>query len=88
MWTPTTSWLATLAAGLLVALVLRLVAGPRSRSPWWAAALVGLVGAAIGRVLLNVALFTWHPSFSGGVGGALVLSAAWLAIAGRRRTAV
>ncbi len=87
MWTPTTAWLATLAVGLIIGLVLRAVAGARSRSPWWAAALVGLVGGAVGRVVLDFAFFTWHPHFTGGVLGALILSAVWLAVAGGRRAA-
>jgi len=87
MSTPTTAWLGTLAAGLIIGIVLRALAGTRVRSAWWAAALVGLVGAAIGRVLLNFAFFTWHPRFSGGVVGALILSAVWLAVTRSRRTA-
>jgi len=80
MWTSTTAWLATLVAGLIVGVVLHAVAGRRSRSTWWAAALAGLVGAAIGRVVLAFPFFTWHPRFSGGVVGALVLSAIWLGV--------
>ena len=85
MWTPTTAWLGTLAAGLIVSFGLRALAGARSRSPWWAVAVVGLVGAALGRVLLRFSFLGWHPAFCGGVVGALVLSAIWLAVMRSRR---
>jgi uncharacterized membrane protein YeaQ/YmgE (transglycosylase-associated protein family) len=87
MWTPTTAWLSTLAAGLIASLVLRVVAGRRSRSPWWTVAVVGLVGAALGRVLLHFSFFVWHPAFCGGVVGAFILSAIWLAIMRSKRAA-
>ena len=71
-------WAATLAVGIALGLVTRacLCIGG-GKGVWWAAALVGLVGATIGRLAVDVALLNWHSPFLGGVFGALFLSLLW-----------
>ena len=73
-------WAATLAVGIALGLTTRacLCIGG-GKGLWWAAALVGLAGAAIGRLVMDVAIFNWHSPFLGGVFGSLVLSLLWSA---------
>ena len=87
MLTPTTALLGTLVAGALVGMVVYSMPGPPSKSPWWAAVLMGLVGAAIGRALLDFSFFRWHPHFLGGILGAVVLSVVWRMCMRRGNTA-
>ena len=77
------NWAATLAVGIALGLGARacLCPGRIRKGPWWVAAVVGLGGALIGRLVLDVALFGWHSRFWGGVFGALVVSLVWSAIA-------
>jgi hypothetical protein len=74
-------WAATLALGIALGLATRacLCIGG-GKGLWWAAALVGLAGAAIGRVTIDVAILNWHSPLMGGVFGSLFLSLLWSAI--------
>jgi len=73
-------WAATLVAGIALGLATRacLCIGG-GKGVWWAAAAVGMAGAAIGRLVMDVAILDWHSPFLGGVFGALFLSLLWSA---------
>jgi hypothetical protein len=76
-----TSWALTLAVGIALGLGVRrcLCPGRGEKGEWWAAALAGLAGAAVGRLALDVSLLGWHSPFVGGVLGGLVVSLLWSA---------
>ena len=66
------AWLLTLIAGIIVGGVVAMAVGRGARAPFWAFVAAGIVGSVIGRLVL--AFIPWHPSFSGGVLGAIILS--------------
>lgn len=82
MLTPTSAWAVTLAAGIVIGWAARtcFCRHRRGAGSWWVAALVGLVGAIVGRLTIDVAFIGWHSRFWGGVFGALILSALWSVI--------
>jgi hypothetical protein len=67
MWSAVPNWAATLAAGIGLGLATRacLCIGG-GKGLWWSAALVGLLGAVIGRLVMDVAIAGWHSPFLGG----------------------
>ena len=73
-------WAVTLAMGIAIGLVARasMYLG-RGTGLWWAAAVAGLVGAAVGRLVIDVAFLGWHSPFLGGLFGALFMSLVWAA---------
>jgi hypothetical protein len=81
VWSGIPSWAATLAVGMGLGLAMRacLCLGG-GKGLWWAAALVGLAGAGIGRLAMDVAIFDWHSTFLSGAFGALILSLLWTGV--------
>lgn len=78
------AWLLTLIAGVIVGGVVA-IAARGARVPFWAFIAAGLVGSAVGRPALGFSSLPWHPSFLGGVLGAIVLTLVlWATNRGRK----
>ena len=79
------AWLLTLIAGIIVGGVVAMAAGRGARAPFWAFIAAGVVGSLVGRLVLAFSFLPWHPSFLGGVLGAIILSRIlWVATQGRK----
>jgi len=79
-----TAWVLTLIAGIIIGGGVA-IAARGARAPFWAFIAAGVVGSTVGRLVLAFSFLPWHPSFLGGVLGAIILSRIlWVATQDRK----
>lgn len=71
------SWVAGIVVGILLGLLVPSVL--RSKRPLWLSAIIGLVGALLGRLAFS-SLPIVHPRFVGAIIGGLIFTLIWAAV--------